>query len=260
MPKLIDKVRSDLRSGPMHSWALLVFAFVWAAFVAIGFALPNENYQDGQSSLAPVVGFVAWMALVATGIFLLGWCAGIAQREVWPWVGFTAPHGTRIWRWLWLPGALIVGYLIRVAVVDHLDLIWPSLSDLTSAQRAANDAREVWSGTSPTWMNWFHAAGEEIGVRAVVVAATVYAFADRPLHWRGAARYRLGLLAVVVVATSTWFAFGHLEYGTYNFVAMWFLGPACAAVAILTRSIWPAAALHAAYNTPDLAAALTHLW
>ena len=40
MPKLIDKVRSDLRSGPMHSWALLVFAFVWAAFVAIGFALP----------------------------------------------------------------------------------------------------------------------------------------------------------------------------------------------------------------------------
>ena len=155
-----------------------------------------------------------------------------------------------------------MGVALRFGI-RALDLaeVWPALVDVSARQLANNEHRDAVTDSAPTWVAWTHAAGEEMAFRVPVVVAAVWVFgAATGTRMAGVSRKQWVVLASVVIATTLLFGLVHLEFSWLNVVAAWIMGAVCAALALLTRSIWPAVALHAAYNTPNLIAALSYLW
>ncbi|ADG76899.1 Abortive infection protein OS=Tsukamurella paurometabola (strain ATCC 8368 / DSM / CCUG 35730/ CIP 100753 / JCM 10117 / KCTC 9821 / NBRC 16120 / NCIMB 702349 / NCTC 13040) OX=521096 GN=Tpau_0249 PE=4 SV=1 [Tsukamurella paurometabola] len=237
----------------------LAFAgMLWVVAFSAYLMAPQDDYQVGQASAPAVIGFLILGLIVVALVVGITIMFGASVREVRRRLGFTRPRGRAGWRWAWILVAIGLGIVIRMELVPAIGDLWPSIKIQSDAQRAADDLRDL-QLAAPAWMVWTHAAGEELIFRCPVVAAAVWAFGDGPLRWRQVPRVCVAVVAAVVAVTSVLFGLAHVEFSWYNVAAAGVMGLACAVVAVVTRSIWPAAALHAAYNTFSIAS-MTRLW
>ena len=253
------RIRSRFnQDSPFGQFYVLCVRMVtgFAAFIVL--ILPQHWYAQGSSLASAFVGPCVLGIVLAAVLVGAHWLIQLPMRDTVRLLGFTTP---KRW-WIWIPVGVALGVIIRLGVrYFNLPDLWPALVDVSPEQLANNQARDTVTDSEPAWLAWTHAAGEEVAFRAPVVAFTVYAFGRAKLsEFATVPRSRLAALVFVAVAMNVCFGLAHLDYSWLNVVTAWLMGAACVAIAIATRSVWPAAALHAAYNTPDLVAAFSHLW
>lgn len=218
---------------------------------------PQDHYRPGIPLLPQAIGVIVLAGTLGGLTWVAAQGLDVRLPDALRWLGMLpsatalAPGQRRrtILRGLTaVAAAIALGIAIDRLVPGLLEL-WPSLDDPSPAQEAAEAGRAQML-TAPLWMVWAHAAGEEVAFRAPLVAATIWAFHERP----GAAkperpsRRRVPVLLLICIADVAIFSLSHAEYSWYNAAAVAVMSTAAAAVAVLTRSVWPAAALHAAYN------------
>ncbi|ADG76879.1 CPBP family intramembrane glutamic endopeptidase [Tsukamurella paurometabola] len=241
---LLVRARAFFANQPADASCLLVLIrVIWVSASIVALMAPEELYEQDLSR-----GVVLAAVAATVGIVVVVGGHWLTQSSLLPssrWLGFALP---RRW-WLWLPVGAAAGFgLSRGLTALHLPQLWPALTDSTAQQLANNEQREA---EAFTWTDWTHAAGEEVIFRMPVVAAACFALGFTGARMPDASRARLSILAGVVIATALLFGLIHLDYGWYNVVTTWVLGAGCAAIAIASRSVWPAATLHAAYNTAN---------
>lgn len=221
--KSVDVPAAEWIGPAVTFWAVAIF-FVWL----------DRFSRDGTSRAdrAELVRLGRWIS--------------VALRRSVLWLGFVVPRPTssrsvavRIVVWV-----LVVPTLLGAAVYLFLNYgidagaRWP----VTSADEvAANETRRegivrggVYTALTAAFLG--AAVGEEIIFRSFVLAEQRRASST----WIS--------VSVVAALTLIMFAVSHLAYGTGNVVTGLVLGVVCTAIALYTRSLWPAIVVHGVYD------------
>lgn len=237
-------------SSRAQVWAAVFVALVLYLAIPGPLTLPQEKFEPGRSMVPTVLTALAGAGILTCVAWGISLYTRVSIRNVLRWMGLAGPAGQRWVRGRWV--VLILTSIVLGAVIGKLVPalveIWPSLDVHTPAQEAAEAERKQILG-APAWAIWAHAAGEEVIARSPVVVVAIWATSGTTSVASDGRRLRFVVLVTVCVVSVVGFALMHAEYSWYNAAAIAVMSTATTALAAVARSVWPAAALHAAYTT-----------
>lgn len=227
------------------------------AIAAIAFAVDVPNV----SSITAAVAFVLFTIIFAVldrsyrrgkkrvdraeFVRMGRWISATLRRSV-LWLGFVVPRPNssrsvafRIVVWvLVVPTLLGIFVYLFLAYGIHTDARWPVTSPDEVAANEARRASIVRGGVYTALTAAFLTAGlaEEVIFRSVVLA-----------EQRRASSTWISVSVVAALALAA-FVLSHLEFGQGNLVTALVMGVVCTAIALYTRSLWPAIVVHGVYD------------
>lgn len=173
------------------------------------------------------------------------WISTTLRRSV-LWLGFVVPRPNssrsvafRIVVWvLVVPTLLGIFAYLFLAYGIHTGARWPVTSPDEVAANQARREHIVRGGVYTALTAAFLTAGlaEEVAFRSIVLAEQRRASSS----WIS--------VSVVAALALTAFVLSHLEFGHGNLVTALVMGVVCTAIALYTRSLWPAIVVHGVYD------------
>lgn len=226
--------------GRLRLFLLLLWSLGCTMLMFMLLVVVSETWTGGRPQ-ATVTGGVVFTLLLLAAV-AVGW-AGRTRSELSQCardLHVSSPRSP--WGPWWLFWPLVCAGFVAIAVT--VGTWFAGQFTRTAAQVKASLERST-TLTGGVVTQVLHAAGEEFLYRGVMLVAVM---AVMLLVSRRRPRVRAALMAAAVATSIVLFAVAHLEYGVANVLSCAVTGTGYAVSAVVSRSVWPAVAMHAGYN------------